>query len=120
MAAHLAGATLPVERWRCDHFTTLDGAILKAAATILTLLPKPSRAKARSRKSIERGLAMPEKPPNRSRHRIRNAALRESPFDSAKSHPALVEMSTISREGQKTVDRARTKILSYVAESPPA
>ncbi len=50
----------PVERWRCAHFTTLDGATLNAAATTLMLSPEASRAKARSRKSIERGCAMPE------------------------------------------------------------
>ena len=54
----LPGAALPVARRRCDHFTTRDGATLKAAAASRTVSPASSRAIARSRISIERGLVM--------------------------------------------------------------
>jgi hypothetical protein len=49
----LPGATLPVARSLCVHFTTLDGATLSASATFRTLSPAAIRATARSRKSIE-------------------------------------------------------------------
>ena len=45
-------------RLRCDHFTTLEGATLSASATSRTVSPRSSRAIARSRISIERGLVM--------------------------------------------------------------
>ena len=54
----LPGAALPVVRLRCDHVTTLDGAILKAPAALRTVSPASSRAIARSRISIERGCVM--------------------------------------------------------------
>jgi hypothetical protein len=54
----LPGATLPVARSLCVHFTTLDGATLSASATFRTLSPAAIRATARSRKSIDRGLTI--------------------------------------------------------------
>jgi hypothetical protein len=48
----LPGATLPVARSLCVHFTTLDGVTLSA------LSPAAIRATARSRKSIDRGLTI--------------------------------------------------------------
>lgn len=54
----LGGATLPVARSRSDHFTTLDGATLNAAATARTLSPAASRDIARVRKSIDKGLVI--------------------------------------------------------------
>ena len=54
----LPGTTLPVRRNRSDHFTTLDGATLSAAATDRTLSPAASRAIARTRKSIDKGLVI--------------------------------------------------------------
>ncbi len=52
------GPPPPVARRRCDHFTTLDGATLRASATSRTVWPASSRAIARSRISIERGFVM--------------------------------------------------------------
>jgi hypothetical protein len=54
----LPGATLPVARSRCDHFTTLDGATLSAAATARTLSPAARRDIARTRKSIDKALVI--------------------------------------------------------------
>jgi hypothetical protein len=54
----LPGATLPVARSLCVHFTTLDGATLSARATFRTLSPAAIRAPARSGKSIDRGLTI--------------------------------------------------------------
>jgi hypothetical protein len=48
-------AALPVRRSRCDHFTTLDALMHKAAATARTLSPAASRDIARLRKSIDKG-----------------------------------------------------------------
>ena len=58
----LPGAQLPVLRRRCDHFTTLDGATSNAAATSRTVCPRSRRSIARSRRSIEIGLAIARAP----------------------------------------------------------
>ena len=58
LAPILAGATLPVARRRCDHFTTVEGATLSAAPTSRTVSPVSSRAIARTRRSIERGFTI--------------------------------------------------------------
>jgi len=60
----LPGAALPVARC-CDHFTTIDGATLKAHATARTLLLAASRAIACLRKSIDKGFVIYRQPPTR-------------------------------------------------------
>ena len=54
----LPGVALRVARRRCDHFTKLDGATLKAAAASRTVSPAASRAIARTGIINERGLVI--------------------------------------------------------------
>jgi len=85
----LVGAALPVVRNRCDHFTTLAGLMLKAAATARTLSPFRTRPTARSRKSIDNGFAIHAGllPPASMLNQINRDS--RIPFDSTSHHPAL-------------------------------
>ena len=49
----LPGATLPVRRYRCDHFTTVDTATPKRPATARQVSPSSTAATTRSRRSFE-------------------------------------------------------------------
>jgi hypothetical protein len=52
------GASEPVARARCDHFTTADTLTENRSATARQVAPRAKAAKTRRRKSKEYGLAM--------------------------------------------------------------